>query len=397
MPPTRLPSTALPRSRSSFARHWLPAALLTLGLAAAGLAPHAMAQETRAFQSSDYALKLVTITDGLRNPWGMAFLPDGRMIVTEREGDVRLVTMDGEKSRPLEGVPKAYVGGQGGLLDVALDPNFAENNLLYISFSEPGPGGAGTAVLRALLDIDRHSLSDGKIIFRQEPKTGGGRHFGSRLVFAPDGTLFITIGDRGERDRTQDFTINRGQVVRINPDGTIPANNPFVGVAGRRPEVWSYGHRNPQGAARHPQTGRVWTVEHGARGGDEINLPEAGKNYGWPVISYGRHYSGGEIGVGTQKAGLEQPLYYWDPSIAPSGMAFYTGDAFPKWRGDLFIGSLKFGLLVRLGLDGTRITHEERLLDGLDDRVRDIRQGPDGLLYLLTDDYDGRILRLEPR
>ncbi len=356
-----------------------------------------MAQETRAFQSSDYALKLVTITDGLRNPWGMAFLPDGRMIVTEREGDVRLVTMDGEKSRPLEGVPKAYVGGQGGLLDVALDPNFAENNLLYISFSEPGPGGAGTAVLRALLDIDRHSLSDGKIIFRQEPKTGGGRHFGSRLVFAPDGTLFITIGDRGERDRTQDFTINRGQVVRINPDGTIPANNPFVGVAGRRPEVWSYGHRNPQGAARHPQTGRVWTVEHGARGGDEINLPEAGKNYGWPVISYGRHYSGGEIGVGTQKAGLEQPLYYWDPSIAPSGMAFYTGDAFPKWRGDLFIGSLKFGLLVRLGLDGTRITHEERLLDGLDDRVRDIRQGPDGLLYLLTDDYDGRILRLEPR
>jgi len=387
LPPKRLPGT----------RRWIPAVILICGLAAAGLAPDAAAQEVRAFQSSDYALKLVTVTDGLRHPWGMAFLPDGRMIVTEREGDIRLVTPDGEKSRPLTGAPKAYVGGQGGILDIALDPNFADNSLVYISFSEPGPGGAGTAVLRATLDLAAQSLSGGEIIFRQEPKTGGGRHFGSRLVFAPDGTLFITVGERGERDRTQDFTINRGQVIRINPDGTIPADNPFVGVAGRRPEVWSYGHRNPQGAALHPQTGRVWTVEHGARGGDEINLPEAGGNYGWPVISYGRHYSGAKIGVGTEQAGYEQPLYYWDPSIAPSGMAFYTGDVFDKWRGDLFIGSLKFGLLVRLELDGTRVTGEERLLDGLDDRVRDVRQGPDGLLYLLTDDYDGRILRLEPR
>lgn len=387
MPPKRLPET----------RRWIPALVLICGLAAAGLAPDAAGQEVRAFQSSDYTLKLVTVTEGLRHPWGMAFLPDGRMIVTEREGDIRLVTKDGEKSQPLKGAPKAYVGGQGGILDIALDPNFATNSLVYISFSEPGPGGAGTAVLRAALDLAAQSLSGGKIIFRQEPKTGGGRHFGSRLVFAPDGTLFITVGERGERDRTQDLTINRGQVIRINPDGTIPADNPFVGVAGRRPEVWSYGHRNPQGAALHPQTGRVWTVEHGARGGDEINLPEAGGNYGWPVISYGRHYSGAKIGVGTQEAGYEQPLYYWDPSIAPSGMAFYTGDVFDKWQGDLFIGSLKFGLLVRLELDGTRVTGEERLLDGLDDRVRDVRQGPDGFLYLLTDDYDGRILRLEPR
>ena len=359
--------------------------------------PTAQATETQDFSGGDYALRAVTVASGLRHPWGMTFLPDGRMLVTEREGDIRIVTMAGDKSSPLKGLPDAYVSGQGGILDVALDPAFPENKLVYVSFSESGPGGAGTAVLRAVLDLDGEALTEGEIIFRQEPKTDGGRHFGSRLVFAPDGTLFITVGDRGERDRTQDLTINRGQVVRINPDGTIPTDNPFVDMAGRRPEVWSYGHRNPQGAALHPQTGQLWTVEHGARGGDEINRPEAGKNYGWPIISYGRHYSGGKIGEGTHKAGYEQPLYYWDPSIAPSGMAFYTGDAFPAWQGDLFVGSLKFGLLVRLDMDGDRIAAEERLLQGLDDRVRDVRQGPDGLIYLLTDDYDGRILRLEPR
>lgn len=384
-------------------RRWFPilAATLFLSLAVTASLPitRAAAQigATQSFQSDAYPLKLVTVATGLRHPWGMAFLPDGRMIVTEREGDIRLVTPQGEKSPPLKGVPEAFVSGQGGLLDVALDPNHAENRLIYVSFAEPGPGGAGTAVLRAALDLAGNALKNGTIIFRQEPKTDGGRHFGSRLVFAPDGTLFITVGERGERERTQDFTINRGQVVRINPDGTIPPDNPFVGVDGRRPEVWSYGHRNPQGAALHPRTGRVWIVEHGARGGDEINLPEAGRNYGWPVISYGRHYSGGKIGEGTKKPGYEQPLYYWDPSIAPSGMTFYTGAAFPGWRGNLFVGSLKFGVLVRLQLDGTRITGEERLLDGLDDRIRDVRQGPDGALYLLTDDYDGRILRLEPR
>lgn len=357
----------------------------------------AQAAETQEFSSDDFALRAVTVASGLRHPWGMAFLPDGRMLVTEREGDIRIVTMAGDKSPPLKGIPNAYVGGQGGILDVALDPAFPENNLVYVSFSESRPGGAGTAVLRAVLDMEGETLTEGEIIFRQEPKTDGGRHFGSRLVFAPDGSLFITVGERGERDRTQDLTINRGQVVRINPDGTIPADNPFVGMAGRRPEVWTYGHRNPQGATLHPHTGRLWIVEHGARGGDEVNLPEAGKNYGWPIISYGRHYSGGKIGEGTHKAGYEQPLYYWDPSIAPSGMAFYTGDAFPEWQGDLFVGSLKFGLLVRLDMDGDRVIAEERLLQGLDDRVRDVRQGPDGLIYLLTDDYDGRILRLEPR
>lgn len=380
---------------------WFTALFTVMALAAAvGLAPpKALAQsgQTTDFDSDAYGLRLVTVAVGLRHPWGMAFLPDGRMIVTEREGDIRIVSPNGDVSPPLNGAPDAYVSGQGGILDVALDPAYAANGLFYISFAEPGPGGAGTAVMRAKLDAPGLRLTDSEVIFRQEPKTGGGRHFGSRLVFAPDGTLFITIGDRGERDRTQDLTINRGQVIRINPDGSIPSDNPFVGVPGRRPEVWSYGHRNPQGAALHPETGRVWTVEHGARGGDEINLPEAGRNYGWPIISYGQHYSGGKIGEGTHKEGYEQPIYYWDPSIAPSGMAFYTGDAFPEWRGDIFVGSLKFGLLVRLDLDGTRVTGEERLLEKLGERVRDVRQGPDGMIYLLTDDYEGQVLRLEPR
>jgi len=228
------------------------------------------------------------------------------------------------------------------------------------------------------------------------PKSSGGRHFGSRLVFAPDGTLFITIGERGERDRAQDFTINRGQVIRINPDGSIPEDNPFVGKAGYRPEVWSYGHRNPQGAALHPATGALWIHEHGARGGDEVNVPEAGRNHGWPVISYGRHYSGAPIGEGTHKEGMVQPVYYWDPSIAPSGMAFYTGDKFPEWTGDLFVGALKGRLVSRLELDGRNVVAEEHILGDLGERIRDVRQGPDGYLYLLTDSPDGRILRVTP-
>ena len=234
------------------------------------------------------------------------------------------------------------------------------------------------------------------MIWWQVPKTSGGRHFGSRLVIARDGRLFITVGERGQRNRAQDFTINRGNVIRINRDGSIPKDNPFVGRKGYRPEVWSYGHRNPQGAALHPVTGKLWVHEHGARGGDEINIPQAGKNYGWPIIAYGRHYWGGRIGVGTARAGFEQPIYYWDPSIAPSGMAFYTGDKFPAWRGNLFVGALKFRLLVRLTLRGEKVVKEERLLQGLNERIRDVRQGPDGYIYLLTDSGDGRILRVEP-
>ena len=354
------------------------------------------AAQAETFKSADYKLRLITVVSGLLHPWGLAFLPDGKMIVTEREGAIRVVSPNGRLSPPLTGVPEVYASGQGGVLDVTTDPDFIDNQMVYFSYAEPGPGGAGTAVARARLDLAENRLDGVDVIFRQLPKSSGGRHFGSRLVFSRDGNLFITTGDRGERDRVQDFSINRGQVIRIRPDGSIPADNPFVGKPGYRPEVWSYGHRNPQGAALHPDTGSLWTNEHGARGGDEINIPEAGRNYGWPVIAYGRHYSGGEIGVGTHKQGLEQPVYYWDPSIAPAGMTFYSGDKFPKWKGNLLVGALKFRLLSRLTLKGEQITGEERMLEGLDERIRDVRQGPQGYIYLLTDSGDGRIIRIEP-
>lgn len=348
------------------------------------------------FETKDYLLKVTPVASGLDHPWGLAFLPDGQMIVTEREGFVRLISANGEMRDPLSNAPEVDNSGQGGMLDVTLDPAFETNSYIYLSYAEPGAGGSGTAVARARLDIANNRLEDVSVIFRQVPKTGGGRHYGSRLVFARDGSLFITTGDRGERDKVQIFTINRGQVIRVNPDGSIPPDNPFVGKTGYRPEVWSYGHRNPQGAALHPVTGRLWTVEHGARGGDEINVPQAGKNYGWPVIAYGQHYFGGSIGEGTHKEGMEQPIYYWDPSIAPSGMDFYSGEAFPKWKGNLFVAALKYELVARLVLDGTKVVSEERILDGLEQRIRHVRQGPDGLIYLLTDDGEGQVLRVEP-
>lgn len=348
------------------------------------------------YKSEHYDLRVTTVADGLDHPWGLAFLPDGRMLVTERNtGAIRIVGTNGDISAPLAGTPAVYASGQGGMLDVAVDPSFNENHFIYFSFAEPGPGGAGTAVGRGRLDDDA-ALRNVEVIFRQQPKTGGGLHFGSRLVFAPDGRLFITVGERGERERAQDFNVNRGQVIRINPDGSIPADNPFVGTPGYRPETWSVGHRNPQGAALNPDSGRLWINEHGARGGDEINIPSAGKNYGWPVISFGTHYSGAKIGVGTYKAGMEQPIYYWDPSIAPSGMAFYSGDKFPKWRGNAFVGALKFQLLVRLTLDGERVIGEERLLAGMERRIRAVVNGPDGYLYLLVDHDPGQILRVAP-
>ncbi len=354
------------------------------------------ADAAETYPSQHYGLRAVTVAEGLEYPWGLAFLPDGAMLVTEREGSVRLVSADGSLSPPLKGAPSVYASGQGGMLDVVLDPDFAGNGLIYLAYAEPGSGGAGTAVARARLDRAALRLDGLKVIFRQEPKSHGGRHFGGRLVFARDGRLFITVGERGERDRAQDFSVNRGQVIRIDPDGSIPADNPFVGKGGGRPEVWSHGHRNPQGAALHPATGELWLHEHGARGGDEVNVARAGRNYGWPIIAYGRHYSGDRIGVGTRKAGLEQPLHYWDPSIAPSGMTFYTGALFPKWRGSLLVGALKFQLVSRLTLDGDRVVAEERFLEDLDERIRDVRQGPDGALYLLTDSGDGRIIRIEP-
>ncbi|MDJ0951234.1 MAG: PQQ-dependent sugar dehydrogenase [Alphaproteobacteria bacterium] len=354
----------------------------------------ALAAVAETYPSQHYTLRLVTVAKGLDQPWGLAWLPDGRMIVTEKEGRMRTVTPKGILSPPIKGLPEVDDGGQGGLLDVIVDPDFASNRTIYFSFSEPGRGGKGTAVARAELAGDR--LENLTILFRQEPKSRGSRHFGSRLVIAPDGTLFITTGDRGERDRNQNFAINRGQVIRIHRDGRIPEDNPFVGKTGFRPEVWSYGHRNPQGAALHPETGKLWIHEHGAAGGDEVNVPRAGRNYGWPVISYGRHYFGGKIGEGTHKEGMEQPIFYWDPSIAPSGMAFYTGDKFPKWQGSLLVGALKFQLVARLDLDGEKVVREERFLEDFGERIRDVRQGPDGYVYLLIDSSDGRILRLEP-
>jgi len=335
-----------------------------------------------------------TVAEGLAHPWGLAFLPDGRMLVTERPGRLRIVEKDGRVSAPLDGVPEVFARGQGGLLDVALDPKFAENRLVYLSYSEPGDGGAGTSVARGRLD--GAGLADTTVIYRQTPKVGGGLHFGSRLVFARDGNLFVTQGERYQRDRSQNLNEHLGKIVRIRPDGSVPPDNPFVGRADARPEIWSYGHRNMQGATLHPATGRLWIIDHGAKGGDEINLPQAGRNYGWPIVTYGVDYSGLKIGIGTEAPGMEPPMHYWDPSIAPSGMAFYTGDALPGWKGSLFVGSLKFRTLHRLEVDGERVVREEPLLEDLKENIRDVRDGPDGLLYLLTDNSAVRIWRLEP-
>jgi len=380
------------RSRSRPAT--LPVLLATLALAP-GVAG-AQAPRSPNPAPVDGAVRVSTVARGLVHPWALAFLPDGRLLVTERPGRLRVVTPDGRVSAPLAGVPQVFARGQGGLLDVALDPRFAETRLVYLAYAEPGAGGeAGTAVARARLE--EHGLEDLRVIYRQVPKVPGALHFGARLVFARDGTLFVTLGERFDyRDQAQELGSALGKIVRIHPDGSVPADNPFVGRPGARPEIWSLGHRNIQAAALHPETGQLWVAEHGARGGDELNRPEAGKNYGWPVIGYGVHYWGSRIGEGTAKPGMEQPLYYWDPAIAPSGMTFYTGDRFPGWRGSLLIGSLRPGLLVRLVLDGERVVREERHLAELGERVRDVRQGPDGLLYVATDSPRGRILRLEP-
>ena len=367
----------------------------------AALAPaHAQAPRSPTPAPVAAPVRAVPVASGLERPWAVAFLPDGRALVTEKAGRLRVVGPDGAVSAPLAGVPVVDPSGQGGLLDVALDPRFAENRMVYLSYAEAGAGGAGTAVARGR--IGEAGLDGVQVIYRQQPKVAGGNHYGSRLAFAPDGTLFITQGDRGGyKEQAQNPASLIGKVVRINPDGSIPRNNPFTGRNSRfirgtvaRPEIWSIGHRNVQAAAIDPATGQLWTVEHGAKGGDELNHPEAGRNYGWPVITYGVDYDGSRIGEGTAKPGLEQPAYYWDPVIAPSGMAFLTGDAYPGWRGSAFVGSLGRRLLVRLVIEGGQVVQEERLLGDLGQRVRDVQQGPGGLLYLLTD--EGGLLRLEP-
>ncbi len=341
-------------------------------------------------------VRLVTVAEGLEHPWGIAFLTDGRALVTERPGRLRIVAKDGKLGRPLEGVPAVHVINQGGLLDVALDPGFASNGLVYLSYTEPRDGGNGTAVARGRLTDG--GLADVEVIFRQQPTVKGGHHFGSRLVFARDGRLFVTLGDRfTERARAQTLDSHLGKVVRIERDGKVPADNPFAGQSGALPEIWSYGHRNVQGAALHPATGDLWTNEHGPRGGDELNRTLAGRNYGWPTVTYGVEYSGGKISDSPTAPGIEPPVHHWVPSIATSGLLFYTGERFPKWRGSAFVGGLASKQVARLEMDGDRVVSEERLFEGVvNQRVRDVEQGPDGLIYLLTDEKNGRLLRIEP-
>ena len=358
----------------------------------------AMAGQTRApMMSAGVAFDVKTVASGLDTPWGLAFLPDGRLLVTERPGRLRIVRKNGTLSAPLTGVPKVEAEAQGGLLDVALEPDFATSRRVFLTFLEPRAGGSGIAVARGVLG--ESGLSDVKIIFHAEPGFDDDKNLGSRLVFAPDGALFVTIGDRfSAKEQAQDLNSDIGKVLRITQDGAPAPGNPFIGKAGARPEIWSYGHRNPEAAAIQPGTGRLWTIEHGPQGGDEINIPMAGKNYGWPVITYGIDYNGEPIGAGiTAQAGLEQPLYYWDPVIAPSGMAFYDAALFPAWKGSLFVGSLKEKHLARLTLDGDRVVGEERLLTDLDERIRDVRVGPDGAVYVLTDNEHGRVLKLVPK
>ncbi|HKY90069.1 MAG TPA: PQQ-dependent sugar dehydrogenase [Nevskiaceae bacterium] len=369
-----------------------------------GATPEARAQDVRAAPAAPTTAKsplgtvrVTEVTTGLQHPWGLAFLPDGRMLVTEKPGRLLLLAADGALIAPIDGLPRIYVRSQAGLLDVVVSPTFASDGLVYLSYAEPNASGdaAGTSVLRGRLV--EHALRDVQVIYRQEPKLSTGVHTGSRLVFDDSGHLFIAQGENNQRPTSQDLDKLQGKLVRIHPDGSVPKDNPFVDRAGVRPEIWSYGHRNMQGAALHPKTRRLWTSEHGPRGGDELNIPEAGKNYGWPLITYGINYSGLPIpeAKGTSAPGLEQPHHYWKVSPALSGMAFYSGDRIPAWRNSLFLGSLAQACLIRLELDGDRIVGEERLLTDAGHRIRDVRQGPDGLLYVLTDAGNGKLLRVE--
>jgi glucose/arabinose dehydrogenase len=350
------------------------------------------------FQSEAGPLLVETVANGLDHPWGLAFLPDGRMLVSERPGRLRIVTRDGRLSPAVAGVPRVLASGQGGLLDVVLDRDFATNRTIYFCFAEPASGGGRTAMARArLADGEVPSLEDVKVIFRQDGPLSTGGHYGCRIVQAPDGNLFLTLGEHfTHRNEAQNLANHLGKVVRVTPDGAVPPDNSFVGRQDAKPEIWSYGHRNAQGAALHPTTGKLWELEHGPMGGDEINIALGGKNYGWPVIGYGVNYDGTKAHEARSKPGMEQPIKYWVPSIAPSGLAFYTADLLPKWKGNLFVGALKFQLLVRLELDDEKVTKEERLLQGLRERIRDVRQGPDGALWLLTDNSNGRVLRVTP-
>jgi len=348
--------------------------------------------------SSAGDLSVETVARGLVHPWSLAFLPDGRMLVTERPGRMRIVTHSGQLSPALKNLPTVFAFRQGGLLDVILDRDFAQNRTIYFSYAEPFNRGGRTALARARLDDNETQLVEVKVIYRQQGPPSSGNHFGGRIVQTNDGNLFVTNGEHfTDRDRAQTLDNDLGKIVHITPDGAPAPGNPFAGRPDVRPEIWSYGHRNPQGLAINPADGQLWEQEHGPMGGDEINLIQPGRNYGWPLVCYGVNYDGTPVGTGkATMAGVEDPLWHWTPSIAPSGMAFYTGKLFPKWDGSLFNGALKSEMLVRLELKGNKVVNEEPLLQGLHERIRDVRQGPDGALYLLTDNSSGRILRIAP-
>ncbi|MGF6592129.1 PQQ-dependent sugar dehydrogenase [Pseudomonas sp. 2835] len=375
-------------------RTWLPT-LMTAAL----LPLLAHAAPERDFKSEEGSVKVSTLAEGLRNPWALAFLPDGQgILVTERAGNLRIVSPEGKVGPPLGGVPEVWAKGQGGLLDVVLSPTFKQDRMVYLSYAEGGGEGdmAGTAVGRGRLSADNAKLEDFNVIFRQQPKLSSGNHFGSRLVFDRDGYLFIALGENNQRPTSQDLDKLQGKVVRILPDGTVPKDNPFVGQDNVRPEIWSFGHRNQQGAALNPWTGELWTNEHGPRGGDEINIPKAGKNYGWPIATHGINYSLMPIpeAKGEHVEGMLDPHHVWEKSPAISGMAFYDNPRFKPWDHSLFIGALAAQELIRLQLKGDTVVHEERLLGELKARIRDVRVGPDGYLYLLTDETDGALLKV---
>lgn len=361
------------------------------------LSPQAKAQtQSPIIQSDKQAFHVSTLTRGLENPWSMVFLPDGRMLVTERAGRMRILDKHFKLDpRPIEGLPDIVARGQGGLFDVVLHPDFPSNGWIYWSYNAPGPGGWGTALARGKLQ--GHRMIDVQVLFSMEPKTRSGQHFGGRIVFDKTGHLFLTLGDRGDKERAQSLNDHAGSVLRLHDDGRIPHDNPFANKKEAKPEKWTLGNRNIQGAAIHPQTGELWTHEHGPQGGDEINVMFAGRNYGWPVITHGVNYGlGTKIGEGQEKSGMEQPSYIWVPSIAPSGIAFVKGNKFINWDGNMLVGALRDQSLVRLELDGKKVLSEERMLKGQVGRIRDVRMGPDGLIYLLTDASDGALLRLEP-
>ena len=358
----------------------------------------AQTRACEAASSVDFGVEVLTA--GLEHPWAVEPLPDGALLVTERPGRLRVVSAAGEVGPPIAGLPDVDARGQGGLLDVALSPSFASDRTVFWSYAEPRDGGNGTTVARGVLSPDRRRLDDVRVIFRALPTYGNGMHFGSRLAFGPDGMLYVTTGERSEasmRQHAQRLDNHLGKLLRIRPDGSVPDDNPFVGQADAQPEIWTLGHRNVQAAAFDAE-GRLWEIEHGAQGGDELNLVQKGENYGWPLVAYGEEYSGAPIeSAETARPGFEQPVYYWDPVIAPSGAQFYTGDAFPAWQGSLFVGALRDRRLVRLTLADGRVTGEEHLLTDRSQRIRDVRQGPDGALYVVTDQADGELWRIAPR